>query len=45
VRYDGQWKNDKKNGQGIITFIYEDCYDGESNDENINELNIYTLAN
>ena len=43
--YDGEWKDDKRNGHGIYTFANGDVYDGEWKNDTKNGHGIYTWKN
>lgn len=44
-RFEGEWKNDKKNGHGVMKFHNGDVYEGEWIDGHKNGRGSYSLAN
>ena len=42
-KYEGDWKDDKKNGQGTYIFPDGEKYEGEFNDDNFNGQGTYTF--
>ena len=43
-KYDGEWKDDKKNGRGVYTFANGNKYDGEWKDGDFNGRGVMTYA-
>jgi len=35
-KYDGNWKDGKKSGQGVMNFVNGDKYDGQWKDDKMN---------
>ena len=45
MQYDGEWKNDKKHGQGTKYFANNDRYEGQWNENKRHGKGTHTYAN